>query len=173
MSDAVRTEITASFVPGGSYDLNVGADVLAIRDSRSLIVAQLPVAIGGLVRARGGEWSISAERRRRGWAVVAREPRSGEIVASASPRWWPSTYGLRLGIEDDYRLRQNQISSTWIVRKGRNRVATFTSGSDEKIEVSEAIVPNPNLTLVLLLAYETIRYDRVIPAVGAASGGGG
>jgi hypothetical protein len=171
VSDSMPKAITATLLPEATYEVGWDAIGLVISDERSRPVARLPPAVGGEVDSHFGRWRIAAERRGKGWVVIARDVAAAEPAASARTRWWPSRYSIEVRQDGEYRLGQHPLSGAWALRKGPQQVARFSAGVPDRIETAEALVPSAEFTLAVLLSYETIRYERAIPF--AALGGGG
>lgn len=74
------------------------------------------------------------------------------------------------GGSPQYRLRAKPFAGTSILRGELGEIARFGPGVRRTITLAEAVTPDPRLTLVVLLAYEAIRYSEQIP--DAAVGGG-
>lgn len=160
-------------LPGRLYVVDAAPDALWIRDGDARAVARLSVAPGGEVSSAAGNWRVEAERQGRGWVVVARELVLGEPVGCAYPRRWLNAFDLWVAPEQEYRLRENPFSGTWIVRGDLGEIARFTPGSARTIALAESVVPDPRLALVILLAYQAIRYSEIIPDAGSIADGGG
>ena len=158
--------------PGRQYVASAGPDGVWIRDGDSRAVAYLPVTPGGVVESAAGRWRVAVERPRRGWVVVARSLTSEEPVACAYPRGWPNGFKLGVAPEQEYRLRAKPFAGTSILRGELGEIARFGPGLRRAVTLAEAVTPDPRLTLVVLLAYEAIRYSAQIPEPVVAGGVG-
>ena len=166
---AVVTEDFAGLVPGRRCVVHAALDGVWVRDGRARVVARLPVTPGGQVSSAADCWRVAVERQGRGWVVVAREPVREEPVGCAYPRWWLTAFDLWVAPEREYRLREKPFSGTWILRGELGEIARFTSGRERTIVLAESVTADPQLALVVLLAFEAIRYSGLVPA-GAAAG---
>jgi hypothetical protein len=166
------SEEFAGVSPGRTYLTRQTPDGLWIRDGDGRAVARLPVSPGGEVSSAAGSWQVAVERLSRGWVVVAREPVSEEPVGCGYPRGGLKRFDLWVAPEQEYQLRAKPFSGLRILRGELGEIARFTPGLKRTIVVVESVTPDPRLTLVILLAYEAIRYDEQIPG-GAGVGAGG
>jgi hypothetical protein len=67
-------------------------------------------------------------------------------------------------------LREKPLSASWILRGELGEVARFVPGRSRTIALAETLTPEPHVALLILLAYEAIRYNELIPDT---AGGGG
>ncbi len=164
----------ARFAPGERYELAIDADGAELQDATGHVAARFAVSPPGEVATAGGRWRSSVERPRFGWVIVFRAPHTDEPVACAYPRAGLSSYDLWIAPDDTYRLRANLLTHVWTLRRGRTKLARISGRAPQRaVTVLEALIPDAQLALAVVLAYETIRYDDLIPAVGGGGGGGG
>ncbi|HET7049813.1 MAG TPA: hypothetical protein VFI54_16245 [Solirubrobacteraceae bacterium] len=144
---------------------------MSIHDGDARAVARLSVVPGGELSSAAGCWRVAVERQGRGWVVVARELVSQEPVGCAYPRGWLNSFDLWAAPEWEYRLREKPFLGSWILRGEFGEVARFKRGRAWTIALAESVIPDPRLALVILLAYEAIRYGELIPTATSAGGG--
>ena len=109
-----------------------------------------------------------------GWVIVFRDPRTEEPVACAYPRGVLSAYDLWVAPDETYRLRENPLTNAWTPCRDRSKLARMTGRAPARsVAVLDAIVPDPQLALVIVLGYETTQDFTTIPQVGDGGGAGG
>ena len=159
-----------------------------IEDSGGNAVAFLPSDVGGHVRTRESDWTLSIERRRGAWAVIARDPLTGAEVAGVRESWLPITHVMWVGDDASYRLREGPLSGIWSLSFKRRRLATISltrrieafsiaypatwrSSDVGSITTREpTLASSVKLDLPIILAVELIKAKC---SIGGGGGGGG
>jgi hypothetical protein len=176
---------TADLVSGRHFTVvgESGRGRYVIRDADSRPVMFLPLALGGEVLTRAEGWLVAVERRRRGWAVIARASPGGAEAGGASVRWQPNAYRVWLEPATSCRLsRTNPFRSRWTLRAqgapiarlelaGGYAGATAVRGEREvgAVETLAESLASINLGLAIALSLEMVKAERSIPRADGPS----
>jgi hypothetical protein len=180
--------LTGDFVSGQEYELEFdrAGQRWVVADSAKRSVAVLPPGLGGAVRTRTDRWIVGTERRRIGWAVVARTLPERTEAGRARESLLPYTWKVRVSPGFDFRVTENPVRCDWTLSEGGCRLvrisdsSRFATGGDRlafqrgpaghirTLEAPPRLLPLP---LAILLTLEMIRAEATIPNVGGGAGG--
>lgn len=187
MSD--HPALTADFVSGQEYALELDGpgQQWIVTDGTQRPVAVLPVGLGGEVRTRTDRWIVGTERRRIGWAVVARSLLDDAEAGRVREALLPYTWKLRVAPDLDLRVTENPLKCDWTISRGGCRLvrisdmSRFATGRDRlsfdrrpagTIRTLDAPPEPIPLPLVILLTLEMIKAEAAIPSVDQPAGAG-
>jgi hypothetical protein len=163
------------------------ANGFVVTDNEQRATVFVPL-LAGRYRSQSQAWSITVERRRFGWRLVARPSGGSHVVASARPAVRPGAYTLRVAPDLKVLLARNMFSADqWQLRHRHQRIAqigvsellTLTGGSLHQSDGSKvgtltlerSTVRRSQLELLVLLALATIRADAsLLDIPGTVSG---
>jgi hypothetical protein len=182
-----RELLMTDFAFGQEFRLfgDASSDGYVVEDVVGHAVAFLPRRLGGEVRTRTQRWDVNTERRRHGWALIARTIPDGAEAGGVTQRLLPNSYRLWIPPDTAYRLIQNPLNDAWTVRDGHSRLVrltelgTFAAGSLSSgglrsplgtIKTFDGPITPVPLGLTIVLALEMIKANALIPIASAPSG---